>query len=231
MKARSIKGLHEFIVESQLSNIKNSRSIIDIGCGTGRFLSLISQVSDAELTGVDINPPDSLAFGRFHAVDLDSYDWPILTSEYDLVFCLEVVEHIENIGAFLGNLASLVSDEGLIIISTPNVLSVAARIKFLISERLAQFDSRSDPTHINPIFPFAFERMLKRKGLFLKSIYSFPHRNARSFSLSLKLISYVLSFFGLRGNYRGDNLIFVIGKDRTFNYDLHLKKVELTKHH
>ena len=48
---------------------------------------------------------------------------------FDVVTCVEVIEHVENPSALLRSLKGLVGRDGRVIVSTPNVESAQARIQ------------------------------------------------------------------------------------------------------
>src|SRR5712692_7395449 len=65
---------------------------------------------------------------------------------YDLVFAVEVIEHVESPinFLFLRNIAQLLAPEGVAIITTPNLDSLPARAKFLLAGKLRTMDEHSD---------------------------------------------------------------------------------------
>ena len=80
----------------------------------------------------------------------------------DLALAVEVIEHIENPGLFLAELARLRRPGGLALFTTPNLRSAQAKLLFALGDRLKQFDSKGDATHITPIVFFPFTRLLNR---------------------------------------------------------------------
>ena len=86
----------------------------------------------------------------------------------------EVIEHIENPGLFLAELARLLRPGGLALFTTPNLHSAQAKLLFALGDRLKQFDAKADPTHITPIVLFPFTRLLNRHGLMVLESWGFP---------------------------------------------------------
>lgn len=56
------------------------------------------------------------------------------SKQYDVVLCLEVMEHIDNPSDFVKNLANLVKPNGMIIISTINRTVKAYMLAILMAE-------------------------------------------------------------------------------------------------
>ena len=102
-------------------------SILDVGCGGGLVCEPLARLG-ATVTGLD-PATENIEAARRHAAgqDLD-IDYRVgriedLAAEgrsYDAVSCLEVVEHVPDVGAFLETCAALVRPGGLMLLSTIN---------------------------------------------------------------------------------------------------------------
>ncbi|MEZ5909889.1 MAG: bifunctional 2-polyprenyl-6-hydroxyphenol methylase/3-demethylubiquinol 3-O-methyltransferase UbiG [Hyphomicrobiaceae bacterium] len=102
-------------------------SVLDIGCGGGLVSEPVARLG-AKVTGLD--PAEAnIEAARRHASDqgLDvSYlaatveELALTGAKFDVVLCLEVVEHVPDVGAFLATCASLVRPGGLMVLSTIN---------------------------------------------------------------------------------------------------------------
>jgi SAM-dependent methyltransferase len=94
---------------------------------------------------------------------------------FDLVTAVEVIEHLEAPIAFLRGLAQLLAPNGVAVVTTPNVDSLPARLKFLLKGKLRMLDKHGDPTHITPIFWDLLTRQyLDRAGLRLVEHHVYP---------------------------------------------------------
>jgi 2-polyprenyl-6-hydroxyphenyl methylase / 3-demethylubiquinone-9 3-methyltransferase len=101
--------------------------VVDIGCGGGLVAEPLTRLG-AHVTGIDPGS-DTIAAARAHADPQGlAIDYRVATIEaiaakgeqFDCVTCLEVVEHVLDVGAFLASAASVVRPGGLIIVSTLN---------------------------------------------------------------------------------------------------------------
>lgn len=99
------------------------QSILDVGCGDGRFFSMLTAESITRRVGVDL-AKSAIHFARgFNekAVFL-SQDVAELQEEFDLVVAIEVLEHVpdKEITSFLQHIANRVKTGGYVILSVPS---------------------------------------------------------------------------------------------------------------
>jgi 2-polyprenyl-6-hydroxyphenyl methylase/3-demethylubiquinone-9 3-methyltransferase len=102
-------------------------SILDVGCGGGLVSEPLARLG-ATVTGID-PARENIEAARRHAageglrIDYRAVRIEDLLAEgrtYDAVSCLEVVEHVPDVGAFLQTCTALVRPGGLMLLSTIN---------------------------------------------------------------------------------------------------------------
>ena len=97
--------------------------ILDVGCGTGGNLAMLSQFGDAE--GVDVSP-DALAFCRARGLNKvklgAAEDLPYEDGTFDLVTALDVVEHLDDDVAGLREMRRVIRPGGRILIFVPTFM-------------------------------------------------------------------------------------------------------------
>jgi 2-polyprenyl-3-methyl-5-hydroxy-6-metoxy-1,4-benzoquinol methylase len=174
LQERTIPGLHEALVR-HLPSLDKDGAILDVGCGTGAWLQRLSGHGFRNLYGIDIELPQ---IGRTTAqvfqMDLDNDDLQLTDLRFQLITAIEVIEHIENTGRLLGLVESHLSDDGLFLLTTPNIHSLHSRLRFLLKGELQFFDEKADVTHIKPFVFTGLQRMLARHGLRVRHLWSFP---------------------------------------------------------
>jgi SAM-dependent methyltransferase len=231
---RANAGLHEHVIEQAIAATPNrSASVLDVGCGTGALLVRLRDHGYTQLIGIDISPPEAMPGLRFHALDLDEPRFPIADQSVDLILAVEVVEHIENVGLFLAEIHRVMTPSGRLLLTTPNVHSVEAKVRLLLTGQLKQFDGIGDPTHIYPVFGFAFSRLLTRHALRASRSWGFPEDGASPTSrLALRILAAVARLLGVRGDPDGDQLCLLIQRTNGPDSDLRTGKgAALTSHY
>ena len=102
-------------------------TVLDIGCGGGLVSEPVARLG-ASVTGID-PAAENIEAARRHAdgqgltIDYRSALVEDLVAEgrtFDCVLCLEVVEHVPDVAAFIATCAKLVRPGGLMILSTIN---------------------------------------------------------------------------------------------------------------
>ena len=106
----------------------NGRSVVDIGCGGG-ILAESMAAAGADVTGIDM-AEGPLAVARLHQVESGaSVDYRQSTAEelaaanagqYDIVTCLEMLEHVPSPAQIIASIHTLLRPGGLAFFSTIN---------------------------------------------------------------------------------------------------------------
>ncbi len=103
--------------------------IIDVGCGGGILSSSLALEGYKSVSGIDASPENiEIAKNTSQNTQQLAINYSCTSVEellkedkqYDLVICLEVIEHVANVDHFLNCLASIVRSGGILIISTIN---------------------------------------------------------------------------------------------------------------
>jgi len=82
------------VVVPHIIDLLQPRSVIDVGCGVGTWLSVFQKQGVSEILGIDGHhvEKDKLYIENFIAMDLEG-DWEI-KRKFDLAMSLEVAEHL-----------------------------------------------------------------------------------------------------------------------------------------
>lgn len=153
------------------------RSAIDVGCGAGLLAEPLARMG-AAVTGVDAAPENIAAARdhaagqglaiRYHAGELAS----LPPASFDLVTSMEVVEHVTDPAAFIGELAARLAPGGLMILSTPNRTMLSKLLLVEAAERIGavprgthDWDQFLKPDELTALLEGAGLEVIDRTGL------------------------------------------------------------------
>ena len=129
---------HNFIIANQTKNMellirqlnssdnKNSRTLMDAGCGYGdNMIPIKERYPDFKLIGVDKHEP-TISKAKKTNHDIADFIYEDITNlslqsnTIDIVLSNQVIEHISNYNTYLSEITRVLKNKGLLIISTPN---------------------------------------------------------------------------------------------------------------
>lgn len=117
------KIITEFVADICRRVTDRRPRILDVGCGTGANLILLSKFGDAE--GVDVSE-DALAFCRERGLDKvrlgAGEELPYDDNTFDLVTALDVVEHMDNDLAGLSEMRRVLRPGGRVLLFVPTFM-------------------------------------------------------------------------------------------------------------
>lgn len=119
-----------------------SKTALDVGCGAGLLTEPLARLG-ALVTGLDASAK-LIAAARDHAdatgltIDYRAGDLEGLEGQFDLVTCMEVIEHVADPAAFVNTLSKRLAPHGLLILSTPNATGWSKLLTITIAEGLGK---------------------------------------------------------------------------------------------
>jgi 2-polyprenyl-3-methyl-5-hydroxy-6-metoxy-1,4-benzoquinol methylase len=130
--ARPALSVIERAVVDRLPHLQISRGarVLDAPCGNGA-LTLALRDAGYDAWGTDVVPVACERLGaKFLVADLGA-GIPCAPESMDLVLSIEGIEHVENPYAFLRDVHRVLRPGGLLILTTPNIVSLRSRTRFL----------------------------------------------------------------------------------------------------
>lgn len=111
--------------------IKPKGTFLDIGCAHGLLLDQAAQ-EGYETFGVEPSLKNAgVATQKGHSVFsgwLEEFIIQNLDKKFDVITCMDVIEHINDPKGFMAQAASLLASDGIMVVSTPNYSGVVAKL-------------------------------------------------------------------------------------------------------
>lgn len=153
-------------------------SVLDVGCGGGLITSKLCEFSN-QVTGIDAiqeNIDVAAQYARKHNLDITYHRSTVEefvasnTKQYEVVLCLEVIEHVDNIRDFVKNLTSLVKPNGIVIISTINRTVKAYLLAIVMAEYVLNWVPRKTHDYNKFFKPSEISSIFKENKMELKEL-------------------------------------------------------------
>ncbi|MBM7805186.1 SAM-dependent methyltransferase [Geodermatophilus bullaregiensis] len=121
-------GVHEYALELVRAALPHGGRVLEVGSGCGA-LALRLRDAGFDVVPTDLDPPHDW----IHRLDLDAPDWTDDTrGPFDMVVCVETLEHVENPRQVLRSIRSLLRPGDKLLVSTPNITHPHSRLKMLL---------------------------------------------------------------------------------------------------
>ena len=151
----------------------SGKTILDIGCGGGILSESMAQ-RGAEVTGIDLSDK-ALAVARLHLLESGNrVDYQKIAAEelagqaagrFDIVTCMEMLEHVPNPASIIAACAALVKPGGHVFFSTINRNAKAYALAVIGAEYLLKLLPKGTHDYAKFIKPSELSRWAKSVGL------------------------------------------------------------------
>ena len=162
----------------RLLNGKKDINHLDIGSGNGELIRLIKANIQTISSACDYTEDLMELDGqKVDVCDLNFDSLPYLDDTFDLITFTEVIEHIENHRRILREISRILKIDGVLVLSTPNLLNLKSRVRFLLCGFWNLFGPlkfggrciESTGGHINPIHFFYIAHSIIESGMKIES--------------------------------------------------------------
>jgi 2-polyprenyl-6-hydroxyphenyl methylase/3-demethylubiquinone-9 3-methyltransferase len=98
--------------------------LLDVGCGGGLITEPMTRLG-AKVTGIDASEKN-ISVAKFHAEQMDlkinylATTPENLNEQFDVILCLEIIEHVADVDLFIHSCAKLLKKNGIIFFATLN---------------------------------------------------------------------------------------------------------------
>jgi len=190
--------LHEKVLDIALQ--LPGKRFLDTPTGYGALASkLLAAGKDVVAGDIDITKckldRSSSALSLIR-LDLNDPNLPLPESSFDVAISVEGIEHLQSQWCFVRSIARVLKPGGYFIITTPNILNIRSRLRFLMEGRYEHFKrplvkDRSwsadlDNYHIAPVSYFELQFILESCGFQIQRVEANTYKARNPLTQSLK---------------------------------------------
>lgn len=200
---RDVLITHLAMLIKNIMTQNNYKSVLDVGCGTGRLVAYLNK-HKFRAFGCDIsNEAVKAAQNRNKngsIVKASALDLPFKQKSFDMVVAISLIEHLtpSQVNQFIKQVKKVLKGNGSVFIVTPNY---STPFRYIQGKRWFGYQ---DPTHINFFSPSSLNQILIKHGFSeIKFLHKLPYASISdrefpyTFTKLPKLIKKILvySFF------------------------------------
>lgn len=155
------------IIPSIRQRLNKQSRLLDVGCGSGKFLNQIRSDINCQVCGVDIS--ETAAKAAKNSFGINIFNGPITKAEFpansfDIITAWWYLEHVTGPSKALQKMHSLLKDDGFCVIGVPNFDSFNAKI---FKDRWYHLDC---PRHLYIYSPATITKLLNKAGFVVTKI-------------------------------------------------------------
>ncbi len=177
--------------------------VADVGCGGGLLSEALAHAG-ARVTGIDLGEKMiGIAQLHLHESNLD-IDYRVQSSaglaaaepaSFDVVCCMELIEHVPDPTALVNGLAAMLKPDGRLFMSTINRTPMAFGAAIVGAEYVMKMLPRGTHHYAQFLKPSELARLLRHAGLELEDVSGMAYNplNRKAWLSSITAVNYVLS--------------------------------------
>jgi 2-polyprenyl-6-hydroxyphenyl methylase / 3-demethylubiquinone-9 3-methyltransferase len=156
----------------------SQRRLADIGCGGGLLAEALAR-HGAQVCGIDLAPA-MIEVARLHAHESQlPIDYRVCSAEqlaqagagpFDVITCMELIEHVDDPAALLAAIAALLRPGGALFVSTINRNLRSFLLAIVGAEYLLRLIPRGTHEYARLLRPAELARLARRHGLELRDV-------------------------------------------------------------
>jgi 2-polyprenyl-6-hydroxyphenyl methylase / 3-demethylubiquinone-9 3-methyltransferase len=156
----------------------SQRRLADIGCGGGLLAEGLAR-HGAQVCGIDLAPA-MIEVARLHAHESQlPIDYRLCSAEqlaqsgagpFDVITCMELIEHVDDPGALLAAIAALLRPGGALFVSTINRNLRSFLLAIVGAEYLLRLIPRGTHEYARLLRPAELARLARAQGLELRDV-------------------------------------------------------------
>ena len=179
------KEKRNYLLERVLEIMRKRKRgrVLDLGCGDGSYAKRLKDLGFDVIAGdIDVTRLKYKNEIEFKHCDITK-EIPFPTNYFDYVLLMEVIEHLRNPYVVMPEINRIIKTDGFLIISTPNILNLKSRLRFLFEGAYEYFrepplDQVKNPKevifnlHLIPYRYHELEYLLSAAGFKVENIFT-----------------------------------------------------------
>jgi len=165
---RCAPGTHEAALQLLKESNAPRGPVLDLASGSGAMLARLRDAGYSDLTAVELDAKKFALDGITPIpLDLNEDFAPKLPRQFALVSAIEIIEHLNSPRHFLTQCRQVLRDDGVLLLTTPNIADWMGRIRFLLTGTLRYFDDNQYRYnhHISPLPEAQLRHLFAEVGL------------------------------------------------------------------
>jgi 2-polyprenyl-3-methyl-5-hydroxy-6-metoxy-1,4-benzoquinol methylase len=229
-------GLHGFAFRLFRKYLPPNSKVLDLGSGEGAWTKRLHDAS-YKVTACDVlgwfpEPAREVRTGSDFPspcikADLNAnFSNSFPKGEYDAISFIEVIEHLENPRHSFRQIAALLKDGGLVLVSTPNASGLYSRLRFFFTGQMAMFTDaayalgpgkqliRHSHTPITPLTAWQLEKIFMENGFSVleRAFHDAPFLPPKSAGDLAKVLAWAAFRPFMFGTIGGQSILYVLRK-------------------
>lgn len=180
----SIPGIHQAFWPYFVKSTKGKKiKVLDCGAGHGAFTKELVE-NGYDVSACDLFP-EIFYYDKIECKKADvTAGLPFEDNQFDAIVAMEIMEHIQDHEVFFAECNRILKKDGAVYISTPNVLSLKSRIRFLFtgffySFKPLEIKNYDGLQHVASLTLDQYDYLAVKKG-FKRAEYAFDKRQTTS---------------------------------------------------
>lgn len=189
---------------------ETTKKLLDVGCGYGTLASEAKrEFGVEEAIGIEkFEAAGKIASEKLDKViigDIESIKLNFKENYFDCIVCADILEHLVEPEKVLRKLYQILSKEGVMLVSIPNIRHIVPLLKIIFNKLEYESSGILDKTHLRFFTLHTMKKMFEETGFKIKKIDS-----NRSISLKYKIANLIT--LGLFKPFTVYQYIFVLKK-------------------
>lgn len=165
-------AIYAAVLEALRTVHSGGGTLVDVGCGSGSLWAVLRSTFD-RYVGVDVvRYPGFPPAADLFVANLENETPALLDQCGDVVVSVETIEHLENPRAFMRKLVRLAKPDGVVLVTTPNQLSLLSKMTLVLKNQFNAFQERPGlyPAHLTALLEIDLLRIANECGLMQSTI-------------------------------------------------------------